>query len=107
MTINLLTTPEKDVEAAFDLIEGNGFYARSKADTFGVDESIGAVLNSIKFRREEFHIQPNGRAMRYLRINGFGGWRRYFVDEKGTVFADPWYGIDPKKAIDVGFDIRQ
>ena len=95
MSINLLTTPEADLQAAFDLLEGDGFYAASAADAYY--EHLGGVRKAL--------AHPE-RIDGFLVLYGRGGWHRYFVRTDGTVLADAHYGINPQSAASVGFDLR-
>lgn len=98
--MNLLHDTLADLRAAFDLCEGEGFFDRSLSDDRGTDQSIGAVIKTIKSKWQQPECSIG------LVIYGSGGFHRYFVGKDGEVIADPYYGLSPEKARAVGFKVR-
>jgi hypothetical protein len=98
--MNLLKDSIAELRAAFDLAEGNGYFDRSMADERGHDQSLGSVMKTLKsdWKQPEYSLG--------LCIYGAGGWHRYFVGKDGEVIADPYYGLDAKKAAYLGFKVR-
>lgn len=98
--MNLLKDSISDLRAAFDLAEGEGFFNRSLADDRGTDQSIGAVIKTIKSNWQQPECSIG------LCIYGSGGFHRYFVGKDGEVIADPYYGLSAETATALGFKVR-
>jgi hypothetical protein len=119
LKLNLQATPEEDLRAAFDLLEGEGFYDRSSSDEsmVGIRRAREALLERQKDyidfwmqegaykddtpeEQEEDKDHFNWRDSIGISIYGSGGWNRYMVQVDGTIGFSRMHG--PGKAEDAG-----
>jgi hypothetical protein len=101
--LNLLCTEMSELEAAFDLMEGDGFFKSSATDG-GSRHSIKAALGRLQnhFREiEESDLTPEevedeNRYWCHV-IYGNGGWHRYMVRGDGTIEFSAHHAHWPKE----------
>jgi hypothetical protein len=118
--LNLLTTPEEDLEAAFDLMEGKGFFRMSASDDHEhtVKKARERLTKYLKELEEdddpEWTLEEREKDKMYWShcIYGCGGWHRYFVRGDGTIDFSAFHANFPKDkkaqdASDVGFRIHR
>lgn len=91
--LNLLTTPAKKLEEAFDLIEGKFFYQMSSRRGTG-GKSIFAARDRFREFKEDGRLKKLSKDHGYMTIYGCGGGRRYHVMGDGTIVFDEYYSSD-------------
>ena len=102
--MNLFSTSEDDLKAAFDLLEGNGFFKRSAAAS---DEySVGGIRAWLKGKT----YAEEDRGYVAATIYGAGGVHRYHVRNTGEIVfskshSSNWGRNYVKEAADLGFEI--